>query len=151
MQLLKHDYHLSQTVLGPCHALIVLHVIFRQILDYISSPAIVIPLLVLLVLVIFYQISLAGSLRESNNDLRTQLRRERTEERRKMFKMADSKTKEPEKPFDKWSRLLEGTFNKAQSADQASKKPERTPKEKEERAKGMFGVFLRAFGCFVIL
>ncbi|XP_037079464.1 transmembrane channel-like protein 3 [Pollicipes pollicipes] len=70
----------------------------NKILDYISSPAIVIPLLVLLVLVIFYQFSLAGSLRESNNDLRLQLRRERTEERRKMFKMADAKTKEPEKP-----------------------------------------------------
>ena len=104
-----------------------------QILDYISSPAIVIPLLVLLVLVIFYQISLAGSLRESNNDLRNQLRRERTEERRKMFKMADAKTKEPEKPFDKWSRLLENTFSKPK--DEAAKPP-RTQKEKEARAKG---------------
>ena len=106
--------------------------LLRQILDYISSPAIVIPLLVLLVLVIFYQFSLAGSLRESNNDLRNQLRRERTEERRKMFKMAD-RTKETEKPFDKWSRLLENTFAK-QKADGA--KPPRTQKEKEARAKG---------------
>ncbi|KAF0290362.1 Transmembrane channel-like protein 3 [Amphibalanus amphitrite] len=105
----------------------------NKILDYISSPAIVIPLLVLLVLVIFYQISLAGSLRESNNDLRNQLRRERTEERRKMFKMADAKTKEPEKPFDKWSRLLENTFAKPKADD--ATKPPRTQKEKEARAK----------------
>lgn len=39
-------------------------------LDYLVSPAIVIPLLVLLVLIIYYMISLTNSLREANGDLK---------------------------------------------------------------------------------
>lgn len=42
-------------------------------LDYIASPGIVIPLLVLLVLVIYYLISLTGALREANNDLKVKI------------------------------------------------------------------------------
>lgn len=40
------------------------------ILDYIASPGIVIPLLVLLILIIYYLVSLTNSLREANNDLK---------------------------------------------------------------------------------
>lgn len=40
------------------------------ILAYIASPAIVIPLLVLLILIIYYLTSLTNSLREANNDLK---------------------------------------------------------------------------------
>lgn len=39
-------------------------------LDYIASPGIVIPLIVLMILIIYYMISLTGSLREANNDLK---------------------------------------------------------------------------------
>lgn len=39
-------------------------------LDYIASPGIVIPLIVLMTLIIYYMASLAGSLREVNNDLK---------------------------------------------------------------------------------
>ncbi|RZF48510.1 hypothetical protein LSTR_LSTR011068 [Laodelphax striatellus] len=63
-------------------------------LDYIASPGIVIPLLMLLILIIYYLISLTNSLREANNDLKVQLRRERTEERRKVFQMVDRKHRE---------------------------------------------------------
>jgi len=42
---------------------------------------VVIPLLVLLILVIYYLVSLSSSLREAVTDLRTQLRRERDAER----------------------------------------------------------------------
>jgi hypothetical protein len=45
-------------------------VIVFQVLDYIASPGIVIPLLVLLVLIIYYLLSLTSSLREANNDLK---------------------------------------------------------------------------------
>jgi hypothetical protein len=45
-------------------------VIVSQVLDYIASPGIVIPLLVLLVLIIYYLLSLTSSLREANNDLK---------------------------------------------------------------------------------
>ena len=57
---------------------------FHGPLDYISSPGIVIPTLVLLTLVIYYLISRTNSLREANADLKDQLHHERTEERRKL-------------------------------------------------------------------
>lgn len=77
----------------------------HKVLDYIASPGIVIPLLVLLILIIYYLLSLTGALREANNDLKTQLRRERTEERRKMFKLAGGKKKD-ETPLAKWAALI---------------------------------------------
>ena len=40
------------------------------VLEYIASPGIVIPLLVLLVLIIYYLVSLTAALREANNDLK---------------------------------------------------------------------------------
>jgi hypothetical protein len=43
-------------------------------LDYITSPGIIIPVFVLLVLVIYYLVSLTGLLRESNEDLKEQVR-----------------------------------------------------------------------------
>ena len=63
---------------------------FHGTLDYISSPGIVIPTLVLLTLVIYYLISLSGLLREANADLRDQLHHERTEERRKLVQQSRS-------------------------------------------------------------
>lgn len=40
------------------------------VLDYIASPGIVIPLLVLLILIIYYLLSLSTALREANQDLK---------------------------------------------------------------------------------
>lgn len=42
-----------------------------------TSPGAVIPLLLLLVLIIYYLFSLVGSLREANNDLKSQIRKEK--------------------------------------------------------------------------
>lgn len=42
----------------------------QKALDYIVSPSIVIPLLVLLILIIYYLVSLTGALREANSDLK---------------------------------------------------------------------------------
>ncbi|XP_049885402.1 transmembrane channel-like protein [Pectinophora gossypiella] len=80
-------------------------------LEYIASPAIVIPLLVLLILIIYYLTSLTNSLREANNDLKIQLRRERTEERRKMFQLADTRRRAGSSaldntPFARWKKAL---------------------------------------------
>ncbi|XP_045784064.1 transmembrane channel-like protein isoform X2 [Maniola jurtina] len=80
-------------------------------LEYITSPAIVIPLLVLLILIIYYLTSLTNSLREANNDLKIQLRRERTEERRKMFQLADTRRRGGSSsidntPFARWKKAL---------------------------------------------
>lgn len=46
---------------------------FQRALDYIASPGIVIPLLVLLTLIIYYLISLTGALREANEDLKVSI------------------------------------------------------------------------------
>ena len=45
----------------------------NSVLDYITSPGIVIPTFVLLVLIIYYLVSLTGLLRESNEDLKNQV------------------------------------------------------------------------------
>ena len=44
------------------------------VLDYITSPGIVIPTLVLMVLVIYNLVSTAGLLKEANEDLKEQVR-----------------------------------------------------------------------------
>ncbi|XP_014261006.1 transmembrane channel-like protein 3 [Cimex lectularius] len=86
----------------------VIPVSLHKALDYIASPGIVIPLLMLLILIIYYLISLTNALREANDDLKIQLRRERTEERRKMFQLAEKRKKntEADMPFNKWKKLL---------------------------------------------
>lgn len=60
-------------------------------LYYIVSPAAIIPLLLLLILFIYYLISLTGALRMANQDLKTQLHKERTEERKKMMRLMEGK------------------------------------------------------------
>ncbi|XP_032665789.1 transmembrane channel-like protein 3 isoform X2 [Odontomachus brunneus] len=79
--------------------------LIRRCLDYIASPGIIIPLIVLMTLIIYYMSSLARSLREANNDLKIQLRRERTEERRKLFKIAE-KRQNTETPLTRWKKIL---------------------------------------------
>jgi hypothetical protein len=59
-----------------------------------AVSGIVIPTLVLCVLTIWYLLTLTRMLRESNDDLKDQLHRERTEERRKLT-AAKSKEDEP--------------------------------------------------------
>ncbi|XP_063986052.1 transmembrane channel-like protein isoform X2 [Diachasmimorpha longicaudata] len=81
----------------------------HKALDYIASPGIVIPLIVLMALIIYYMVSLTGSLREANNDLKIQLRYERTEERRKMFKIAEKRGQGQDTPFAKWKKILPPT------------------------------------------
>jgi hypothetical protein len=62
------------------------------VLSYVASPGVVIPLLVLLILVIYYLVSLSSSLREAVTDLRTQLRRERDAERLKTRQKKEAET-----------------------------------------------------------
>lgn len=103
---------------------------FEKALDYIASPATIIPLLVLLTLIIYYLVSLTNALREANSDLKLQLRRERTEERRKMFQIADRRRRvgsegssETQNPFSKWKKLLQ-TLPDGKSLDE-------TPRDSE--------------------
>ncbi|KAG5671009.1 hypothetical protein PVAND_001233 [Polypedilum vanderplanki] len=79
-------------------------------LRYFVSPAAIIPLLLLLVLFIYYLISLTGSLKRANQDLKTQLHKERTEERKKMMKLMEDKimeVKEANRLSARWKRVLD--------------------------------------------
>ncbi|XP_045490237.1 transmembrane channel-like protein [Pieris rapae] len=115
-------------------------------LEYIASPAIVIPLLVLLILIIYYLTSLTNSLREANNDLKTQLRRERTEERRKMFQLADRRrggsSSIDNTPFGRWKKALPSfPMNKSiDSEDRKAMSCENNTKEvlKTTKRQGIF-------------
>ncbi|CAG5003308.1 unnamed protein product [Parnassius apollo] len=112
-------------------------------LEYIASPAIVIPLLVLLILIIYYLTSLTNSLREANNDLKIQLRRERTEERRKMFQLADTRRRGgpsaiDSTPFSRWkkalpslpmSKSIDSEDRKTVAADEMKENPKITKKQ----------------------
>ncbi|CAG9838897.1 unnamed protein product [Diabrotica balteata] len=112
--------------------------VVQRALDYITSAGIVIPLLVLLVLIIYYLMSLTNSLREANDDLKIQLRRERTEERRKMFQLADRRRRGGSgesneistAPSNKWKRLLEN-LPSGKSLDETPK--QESDDQKDER------------------
>ncbi|CAH1999424.1 unnamed protein product [Acanthoscelides obtectus] len=127
----------------------------QKVLDYIASPGIVIPLLVLLILIIYYLVSLTNALRNANEELKIQLRKERTEERRKMFQIADRRRKGgsgestdlPNAPFNKWKKLLNNLPN-ARSFDETPKQDtdEVTPPKEEKpesRNKEYFKVPMR--------
>lgn len=79
-------------------------------LDYIVSPAAIIPLLLLLILFIYYLISLTGALRVANQDLKVQLHKERTEERKKMMRLMEDKIIDSVNAANKlnqWKKVLE--------------------------------------------
>lgn len=82
----------------------------HRYLEYFVSPAAIIPLLLLLILFIYYLISLTGALREANQDLKTQLHKERTEERKKMMKLMEDKINEvniSNRLSARWKKVLD--------------------------------------------
>ncbi|KAF5303691.1 hypothetical protein FQR65_LT00835 [Abscondita terminalis] len=126
----------------------------HKALDYIVSPGIVIPILVLLILIIYYLISLTSALREANADLKIQLRQERTEERRKMFQIADRRRRGgsggsgglENTPFTKWKKLIH-SLPTAKSTDESlhqTATPTETDRDKEmHRAREIVVKFLK--------
>ena len=47
------------------------------VVNYLTSPGAVFPILLLLVLFIYYLLSIVGSLKEANNDLKSQIRKDK--------------------------------------------------------------------------
>ena len=77
----------------------------HPVLDYVTSPGIIIPTLVLLVLYIWQLNGTTVMLRESIEDLKWQLHHERTEGRRKL--MADKRGPAGETgPSNRWKQIL---------------------------------------------
>lgn len=134
----KRIYHLGTKTLQQA-----LPEKLQKIFDYIVSPGIIIPLIVLMALIIYYMVSLTGSLREANNDLKVQLRQERTEERRKMFKIAEKRQEIQETPFTRWKNILPSFMPPRKDTGISFLKDENeNPKEEnielqEEQAQGM--------------
>ncbi|XP_075163206.1 transmembrane channel-like [Haematobia irritans] len=84
---------------------------FHRPLTYMASASTVIPLLLLLILIIYYLVSLTGALREANQDLKTQLQKEREEERKKFFKVPELKAPENSSTTmsNRWRKVLEAS------------------------------------------
>lgn len=102
------------------------------IIGYISSPGVVIPAALLLVLIIYYLVSLTAALREANSDLRDQLRQERSAEKRKTLE-SRSGTKGRETPTSRWSRVVPLTPLPRPRLD-ATSDPEKLPAKKPASA-----------------
>ncbi|MGH0147756.1 UNVERIFIED_CONTAM: hypothetical protein FKN15_011007 [Acipenser sinensis] len=64
---------------------------FRTVMDYVTSPVVVLPALLLLFMLIYYLQSIARSLKVTNNQLRMQLQTERTEDKKKVYQLAVSR------------------------------------------------------------
>ncbi|KAG8440571.1 hypothetical protein GDO86_006352 [Hymenochirus boettgeri] len=61
---------------------------FNKVMNYVSSPVVVLPALLLLFMLIYYLQSIARSLKFTNNQLRAQIQTERTEDKKKVLRMA---------------------------------------------------------------
>jgi transmembrane channel-like protein len=121
----------------------------HKALDYIASPAAIIPLLLLLVLFIYYLISLTGALRVANQDLKTQLHKERTEERKKMMKLMEDKIMDSvnvsNKLSNRWKKVLEVSKPSMPSITAALSAEECSDRKKILLAKAMKNILRKKY------
>ncbi|XP_054713583.1 LOW QUALITY PROTEIN: transmembrane channel-like protein [Uloborus diversus] len=114
-----------------------------EVVQYLTSPGVVIPLLLLLVLIIYYLVSLTGSLREANNDLKLQLRREKSEREKPKDEAKPLEAVELPEHLSKWSpakKILPVLPNKFRTPSQLlgeeSDDSNDTPKKKSGKHTG---------------
>ena len=108
-------------------------------LDYITSPGVIIPTLLLLILMICYYYSLTNLLRESTEDLKKQLYHERTEGRRKL--MADRKGGKDEKNKNisqRWKDILPQISASNSSRVKSEAEPKNKPSGDGEEGEEVF-------------
>ncbi|XP_017494770.1 PREDICTED: transmembrane channel-like protein 3, partial [Rhagoletis zephyria] len=60
---------------------------FNKVLDYLTSPGAVLPLLLLMVLFIYYLLSTVSSMKEANRELKSQLRKDKDQQKKKIQKI----------------------------------------------------------------
>ncbi|XP_051566343.1 transmembrane channel-like protein 3 [Myxocyprinus asiaticus] len=69
---------------------------FSKVMNYVTSPVVVLPALLLLFMLIYYLQSIARSLKVTNSQLRLQLQTERTDDKKKVFQLAAARQQAPE-------------------------------------------------------
>ncbi|XP_059362338.1 transmembrane channel-like protein 3 [Carassius carassius] len=69
---------------------------FSKVMNYVTSPVVVLPALLLLFMLIYYLQSIARSLKVTNSQLRMQLQTERTDDKKKVFQLAAARLQGPE-------------------------------------------------------
>nr|XP_055037084.1 transmembrane channel-like protein 3 [Misgurnus anguillicaudatus] len=69
---------------------------FSNVMDYVTSPVVVLPASLLLFMLIYYLQSIARSLKVTNSQLRLQLQTERTDDKKKVFQLAAARLQAPE-------------------------------------------------------
>ncbi|XP_077084068.1 transmembrane channel-like protein 3 [Siphateles boraxobius] len=69
---------------------------FNNVMNYVTSPVVVLPALLLLFMLIYYLQSIARSLKVTNSQLRLQLQTERTDDKKKVFQLAAARLQAPE-------------------------------------------------------
>ncbi|OQV21962.1 Transmembrane channel-like protein 3 [Hypsibius exemplaris] len=83
----KFIYEVTVDSIGKVPALV------TQITNYLSSPALIVPIVLMLAIIIFYLITVRMALVKHTKDLKRTLEIERTEERRKMLAQLEEKKK----------------------------------------------------------